>query len=86
MARDNGSDYFLAITNIMENIIRLDKRAAKTMSIFNVAPVWVLSVIGMMMIIITVYFAIFFMILTAIGFGLQRFLRPIFRMLKGRDL
>ncbi len=56
------------------------------MSIFNVAPVWVLSVIGMMMIIITVYFAIFFMILTAIGFGLQRFLRPIFRMLKGRDL
>ena len=47
--------------------------------------IWILSLIGLMMIIVTVYFAVFFMIFAFIGFGMAKLIRPIFIMLRGRD-
>lgn len=43
--------------------------------------VWVMSAISIMMLVIFVYFAIFFMILYVIAWGIIQVMRPIFNII-----
>lgn len=49
--------------------------------IIETATVYTFCALVLMMIIITVYFMIFFMIWYVIGWGLQRFLSPIIKLI-----
>lgn len=47
--------------------------------------VWAMSALSIMMLIIFVYFAIFFMMLYIIAWGIIQVLRPIFRLITYGD-
>ncbi len=44
--------------------------------------VWAMCALGLVMIIVAVYFAIFFMLFGVIWWGIAEFLKPVFRALR----